>query len=83
MNTYATKFFARCPTNGVRIEYALTIRSEAMIQVEDIIAAVSELTNGFHEKFADALAAQFGGNQTLVADHHGVTITTVRSGGVA
>lgn len=79
MNTYSTKFFSLCPTNEVRIEYALTIQSDDMIPVEHIIAEVSTLTRGYHEDFADVLFARFGGKQTLAADHHGVAITTHRT----
>jgi hypothetical protein len=79
MNTYSTKFFAICPNNGTRIEYELQIQSESMIQVEDIIDAVMLLNRGFHEEIADQLHREFGGQQTLTANHHGVFIRTIRS----
>jgi hypothetical protein len=49
-----------------------------MIQVEDIIDAVMLLNRGFHEEIADQLHREFGGQQTLTANHHGVSIRTIR-----
>lgn len=76
-NTYTTSFFATCPNNGIRVHYHLSIVSETMLAVEEIMAAVHAITSGFHEDIADALMA-LGGQQTLNADHHGVHITTYR-----
>ena len=78
MNTYKTQFFAHCPTNNVRITYNLTIQTDSTIMVEDIIDEVSSLNRGFHEAFADRLHCEFGGKQTLTADHHGVIVETER-----
>ena len=84
MNVYTVKFFARCPRNGIRVEYTLTIeRSEeddadGHLLVEELVDTVSLLDRGMHEELADQLHREFGGRQTLVADHHGVTIKTVR-----
>lgn len=78
MNTYRTKFFAQCPVNGVRIEYALTIHTGELIQVEAILAAVAQKQSGFHEAIADNLQLALGGTQVLLADHHGVQIETTR-----
>lgn len=79
MNAYTTDFFAICPNNGIRIRYRLRIETESVIPVETIVAVVGGLSEGFHEPFADLLHATFGGMQTLVADHHGVTIETTRT----
>lgn len=79
MNIYTTKFFAHCPNNQVRVEYRLRIESRNMLGVEEIIEAVGQHEDGFHEEIADALLTRFGGTQTLTADHHGVTIETVRA----
>lgn len=76
MNTYRTRFVARCPVNGARIDYSLVIRTDRVIPVEAILAAVPP--EGLHEAIADALA-KLGGHQTLTAAHHGVTIETERS----
>lgn len=80
MNAYTTEFFTNCPNNGIRIKYRLRIerRDEELIPVEQIVAAVEAEDEGFHEEIADRMLARFGGTQTLVADHHGVTIETVR-----
>lgn len=79
MNIYTTEFFATCPNNGVRIKYTLRIETSSVILVEHILAATESFTNDFHEHIADALYGRFGGKQTLVADHHSVTIETVRT----
>lgn len=78
MNSYLTEFFAQCPNNGQRIKYSLRIDSMAMIAVEQITAAIENVADAYHEEIADSLHAQFGGRQTLTADHHGVTIQTTR-----
>ena len=78
MNTYRTSFTALCPVNGATIEYRLHIHTGLTIEVEKILAAVRAIGSGFHEDIADKLLEQFGGSQTLVADHHGVTIETIR-----
>jgi hypothetical protein len=81
MNTYSVRFFARCPINGIRIEYVLEIENPSAsnpLIVEDIIDAVSLIDRGMHEEIADQLFREFGGRQALTADHHGVTIKTVR-----
>lgn len=79
MNIYSTEFFSNCPVNGIRVKYQLEIKSEVAIPVEQILAAVDSVESKFHEEIADDLVARFGGEQTLVAEHHGVKILTVRS----
>ncbi len=79
MNTYETEFFSKCPVNGIRIHYRLKIESSATIPVEPLLAFIDEQECSFHETLADSLLVKFGGMQTLVANHHGVRITTVRS----
>lgn len=78
MNTYTTEFFAQCPNNGMRIKYSLRIDSMQMIPVEQITAAVENVADDYHEEIADHLHAEFGGRQTLTAEHHGVTVQTTR-----
>lgn len=78
MNIYTTKFFARCPANGARIEYDLKIQTGKVIPVEDINDFVDNIKQGFHEDIADSLAFKFGGAQVLIAHHHGVGIETIR-----
>lgn len=78
MNAYTTEFFSNCPNNGLRIKYRLRIESDQIIPVEQIIAKVEGVSDGYHEEIADELLLSFGGVQMLVADHHGVTIETLR-----
>jgi len=79
VNIYSTEFFAFCPNNGARIKYSLSIMTDKVIMVEDIIDEVTLHDRGYHEEIADQLQRTFGGIQTLVAEHHGVTIITTRS----
>ena len=79
MNVYTTEFFANCPNNGLRIKYRLRIETHEAIPVEQITAKVESISEAFHEEVADELLSAFGGAQTLVADHHGVTIETTRA----
>lgn len=78
MNRYSTEFFAFCPANGVRVKYELTIRTDRMIEVEEIVNKVTLHHRGYHEDIADQLYECFGGLQVLHAYHHGVTIKTIR-----
>lgn len=79
MNIYTTEFFASCPNNGLRIKYDLRIETREAIPVEQILAKVEAIGEGFHENVADELLDAFGGTQTLIANHHGVTIETKRT----
>jgi hypothetical protein len=80
MNTYETSFFCLCPINNVRVCYRLKITTDAIIAVEELLAHIARwYESGFHELIADHLHEAFGGDQTLVADHHSVIITTRRS----
>lgn len=78
MNKYTVKFFAKCPSNGVRIEYTLAITASKTIKVEFLIETISQYDGWFHEDIADNLSDQLGGNQILSAFHHGVLIETTR-----
>lgn len=79
MNAYTTTFFAECPNNRTRITYRLRIETSEVIGVETLIEAVQAIEEGYHEEIADRLHGDFGGKQTLTADHHGVTIETTRT----
>lgn len=79
-NTYHTKFRATCPNNGVAINYDLVVESRQTIMVEEIVSEVEAIGSGYHEVIADRLYRRFGGRQILVAHHHGVDITSIRSG---
>jgi hypothetical protein len=83
MNSYSMTFAANCPTNGVRTNYTWRIDSKTLILVESMVALVEAVESGepaYHEEIADRLAAQFVGEHTLTADHHGVLIETRRKG---
>ena len=79
MNVYTYEFTNTCPADGDVIAYRLRIRSGGMIRAEAIVEACA-LGPAFHEHIADRLAGTLPGEQTLVARHRGVTITTTRKG---
>lgn len=80
LNTYTVEFFAKCPTNNVRIHYTLEIQTTELLMVEDILEFVEDNTANhvYHEALADVFAGVFPGVQIMRANHHGVTIETVR-----
>lgn len=78
MNHYEYRFVVTCPTNGKEIDYTLFIRTKNVIMVEKLIDEVSKFTTGYHEPIADKLVEVLGGEQTIIAHHHGVTIKTKR-----
>jgi len=78
LNTYTTKFLLTCIVNQKPVEHFLTISTQRVIVVEELLFFIKNLEPAFHEIIADKLAEKFGGKQTLVANHHGVTISTER-----
>ena len=78
MNKYKTKFTSVCPVNHKQITYELEIKHTDKILVEDILETISKLLIGYHENIADELFKKFGGEQILIANHHGVFIETER-----
>ncbi|XAI96303.1 hypothetical protein [Microcystis phage Mae-JY30] len=78
MNHYRFSFHAVCPVDGARILYRAEIRTPDFIPAERLRAWASERGLEFHERLADALAAEFGGEQTILATHQGVEIETRR-----
>lgn len=78
MNEYRARFVAKCPSNEIEVHYELMIETTRMILVERITQTVEKHTRGYHEDIANSLFQELGGVQTLVAEHHGVTITTRR-----
>lgn len=78
LNSYTVQFFAFCPSNEVRILYTLIIEINAVLMVENLIDVVTLHDRGYHEAIADQLLREFGGKQTLTANHHGVEIKTLR-----
>jgi hypothetical protein len=67
-----------CIVNQKPVEHFLTISTQRVIVVEELLFFIKNLEPAFHEIIADKLAEKFGGKQTLVANHHGVTISTER-----
>lgn len=82
MNQYSIEFFAKCPSNDVRIKYSLVINTNALVMVEGILKVVeaNTLQPVYHEKLADAFAVLLPGLQVMTAHHHGVDIETTRNG---
>jgi len=77
VNRYSHSFVAVCPNNGKRIRYYLTIETDQLVMVEEIVDFCTK-QEGYHEQIADRLADRFPGVQELKAHHHGVQITTTR-----
>lgn len=79
MNRYTYKFQSVCPVNKKKIGYKLVIETTYLLMVEQLMVFIAEnYEESFHENIADGLFDAFGGNQYLVADHHGVLIETWR-----
>lgn len=78
MNTYSLIKSFKCPSNGLPIVYNIEITHAAMITVESILDYLSEFETAYHENLADELFLKFGGEQVITANHHGVSIKTVR-----
>lgn len=79
MNIYRREFVAHCPNNDKPIKYRLEIQTEAVIMVEDIVAATElAVEKPYHESLADRFFEMFGGRQIMTAHHHGVDIETTR-----
>jgi hypothetical protein len=78
MNTYKTTFIKNCPTNNLPISYTLEIKNYKTIIVEELLSFLEQQQNCYHEDLADKLIRKFGGNQKMIAFHHGVEITTER-----
>lgn len=78
MNIYMTEFFATCPNNNIRVHYKWTLEADRVIEVEDLIDAVTLINRGFHEEIADQLYKEFGHKQILCAFHHGTFIKSIR-----
>lgn len=81
MNIYRYVFTGPCPNNQRAIDYWLEIRAQRVIMVEEIAAEcdrAKEAEKPYHETIADRLFEKFGGQQRMVAFHHGVWIETLR-----
>lgn len=79
--TYQTRFTAQCPVDGTTDIYDLTVVSEQMIPVEEILEAIKDSTQHlvFQEEIHGNLSARLpDASITIVGTHSGV-LTTVTS----
>lgn len=76
-STYEFKAFAECPIDGERIEFAITVAVEGMVNVEDILERCKRLTASaiMQEPFTEKLAALLEAEVTTIGTHSGVKIT--------
>lgn len=78
-NTYEIEVRAQCPVNqGDTDLYAFTIESEAMIEVEKIVAFFkdrAEERNVFQETLTQWCAVNLGAKVTSIGYHSGVKVT--------
>jgi hypothetical protein len=80
MNIYETSWYCKCPLNKIRVLYELKIESSDLIYVEKLMEYIeTNCKEGFQEVIADEIKSHFGGKQTIKANHHSVTITTIRN----
>jgi PDZ domain-containing secreted protein len=79
MNIYKAYHHASCPNGSLRDTYAITIRSEATIMVEDIIKTLADApATIYQEDLATLLRAKLGAEVTVEGWHHGIKITSLR-----
>lgn len=70
------KFARRCPVNDLRDVYHLTVETNGILKVEDILEAVAALPEvAFQEALTLALAAVLRCAVTTVGYHSGVKTT--------
>lgn len=64
----------RCPVDGKRDKYRVTVKVARVLKVEDILAAVAELTAGpvFQEDLTVRLAQKLAAAVKTVGRHSGV-----------
>jgi hypothetical protein len=74
---YEFKTKATCPVDGEVIEFDVTIYSEDMIEVEDILDHVRDMTAShiMQEPFTQRLADRLNVSVTTIGTHSGVKIT--------
>lgn len=81
-NKYRIGFQARCPSDGLLIDYSLEITTTGrVILAEDLQDwANSQSGPSYHENLADRAWLCFGGFHRMTAIHQGVAIETIRQG---
>lgn len=78
--TYETVVVAQCPVDETVDMYDLTITmTDKMVQVEDILAAISQWTTEpvFQEDLTTALQATLGGTVQTTGVHSGVKTVVI------
>jgi hypothetical protein len=79
--TYNIEVRAQCPVNPTDVDlYSITIESESLIKVEDILAFVKSHAgekNVFQEVLTQQCAVTLGATVTSVGWHSGIKVTCV------
>lgn len=76
--TYEFSTMAQCPVDGEHITINVTLTTEDMIEVEDLLDFCREITAGpiMQEPFTEKLAARFHNDGIVtIGTHSGVRIT--------
>ena len=79
--TYETRVVAHCPADGSLDIYEVTITHDSMVQVEEILAAISAIDSTgppiYQEHLTQMLADRLGATVTTVGFHSGVRTVAV------
>jgi hypothetical protein len=77
--TYETTIVTRCPVNGDRDVYAVTIESDTQISCETINQTIDEWSNEscYQEILTQYLATELAAKVITSGIHSGVTVTVV------
>lgn len=79
MNIYKLTHTATCPNGNLEDYYEITISSSKIIQVEDILLALSNAPKEiYQEELTDYIRSKLPAKISTVGYHHGVEITCVR-----
>lgn len=78
MNTYELKAYGRCPDNMDRDAYKVVVTSDRMLNVTDIISAVTEATDTpkYQEEITREVASELKARVTITGWHQGVLVTS-------
>lgn len=79
-NTYRIEFRRAIRPGGDPLKFtlAITLPDAERLDPTKLVEFVYHAEQVPHEDFADALLAQFGGRQSLQAEHNDMTVTTER-----
>lgn len=79
MNKYKIEFTAKCPNNSMVVDkYKLTLKTENLIQVEEIIAYVEMLQREsvFQEDLTKKIAEHFNCTAKIIGWHFNVKVVS-------